>query len=95
MLISVSYAALASIPISFVEPAAGGSGIPEIKTILNGVALPRVLRLKTLVCKVVGVIFSVASGLPVGKEGPMVHSGASIGMFQTKSHTLFTPHTHF
>lgn len=25
------------------------------------------------------MIFAVASGLPVGKEGPMVHSGASIG----------------
>ena len=79
MAISVGYSALASFPVAFIEPAAGGSGIPEIKTILNGVALGRVLRLKTLACKVFSVVFSVSSGLPVGKEGPMVHSGASIG----------------
>merc|ERR1740136_200514 len=52
----------------YLEPVAGGSGIPEIKCFLNGIDLPRVVRLKTLVCKVVGVTFSVAAGLPVGKE---------------------------
>ncbi len=30
----------------------GGSGIAEVKTLLNGVKLPRVVRIKTLVCKV-------------------------------------------
>ena len=33
----------------------------------------------TLVTKVIGVILGVASGLPVGKEGPMIHAGAAIG----------------
>ncbi|XP_071945627.1 H(+)/Cl(-) exchange transporter 6-like [Antedon mediterranea] len=61
------------------EPIAAGSGIPEIKCYLNGVKIPRVVRLKTLVCKAVGVLFSVAGGLFVGKEGPMIHSGAIIG----------------
>ncbi len=28
--------------------------------------------------QVIGVIFAVASGLPCGREGPMVHSGAII-----------------
>ncbi|KAK3730317.1 hypothetical protein QZH41_015364, partial [Actinostola sp. cb2023] len=41
--------------------------------------VPHVVRLKTLVCKAVGVLFSVAGGLFVGKEGPMIHSGAIIG----------------
>ena len=77
--ISVLYACLASIPISFIEPAAGGSGITEIKAILNGVDLPGVLRFKALACKVVGVVFSVASGLACGKEGPMVMAGSAIG----------------
>ncbi|KAK2556531.1 H(+)/Cl(-) exchange transporter 6 [Acropora cervicornis] len=62
-----------------VEPVAAGSGIPEIKCYLNGVKVPHVVRLKTLVCKAVGVLFSVAGGLFVGKEGPMIHSGAIIG----------------
>ncbi|XP_015754177.1 PREDICTED: chloride transport protein 6-like [Acropora digitifera] len=60
-------------------PVAAGSGIPEIKCYLNGVKVPHVVRLKTLVCKAVGVLFSVAGGLFVGKEGPMIHSGAIIG----------------
>lgn len=34
--------------------------------------------MKTLLCKVLGVMFSVAAGLPAGKEGPMVHSGSVV-----------------
>ena len=41
--------------------------------------MKRVLRFKTFFTKVVGVLFSVAGGLPVGKEGPMIHSGAIVG----------------
>ena len=33
------------------------------------------LSLKTLLCKLVGVCFSMAGGLIAGKEGPFVHSG--------------------
>ena len=33
------------------------------------------LGLKTLLCKLVGVCFSMAGGLIAGKEGPFVHSG--------------------
>ncbi len=61
------------------EPLASGSGIPEIKCFLNGINLPRVVTLKTLFAKVGGVIFTVAGGLPAGKEGPMVHCGAVLG----------------
>lgn len=69
------------------EPVCAGSGIPEIKCFLNGIDLPRVVRVQTLICKVLGVTFSVAAGLPVGKEGPMVHSGAVVaaGISQGKS----------
>ena len=35
-----------------VLPLPGGSGIAEIKCLLNGVRLPRVVRFKTLLCKV-------------------------------------------
>ena len=44
---------------------AAGSGIPEIKCYLNGVKVPGIVRLRTLLCKVFGVLFSVAGG----KEG--------------------------
>lgn len=71
------FAAIAALFV-YIEPAASGSGIPEIKCFLNGIDLPRVVRLKTLFCKIMGVIFSVASGLPLGMEGPMIHSGAIV-----------------
>jgi len=73
-----------------IEPLAAGSGIPEVKCYLNGIQLPRVVRVKTLLCKAFGVTFTVASGLPAGKEGPMVHSGAVIaaGVSQGKSNTF-------
>lgn len=61
------------------EPMAAGSGIPEIKAYLNGVNLNHVVRLPVLFSKVVGMCFSVASGLPLGKEGPMIHAGSIIG----------------
>eukprot|EP00118_Oscarella_pearsei_P000384 m.4821 g.4821 ORF g.4821 m.4821 type:complete len:944 (+) comp11335_c0_seq1:104-2935(+) len=61
------------------EPVAAGSGIPEIKCYLNGVRVPNVARLRTLFAKAVGVLFSVAGGFLVGKEGPMIHSGAILG----------------
>ena len=47
------------------------------------------VRLKTLVCKVVGLTFSVAAGLPVGKEGPMVHSGAVVAAFVSQEKSRF------
>ncbi|KAM3921298.1 H(+)/Cl(-) exchange transporter 6 [Leptodactylus fuscus] len=62
-----------------IQPVAAGSGIPEIKCYLNGVKVPGVVRLRTLVCKALGVLFSVSGGLFVGKEGPMIHSGAVVG----------------
>jgi hypothetical protein len=80
------FAAIASLFVYW-EPVSAGSGIPEIKCFLNGIDLPRVVRVQTLICKVFGVTFSVAAGLPVGKEGPMVHSGAVVaaGISQGKS----------
>ena len=80
----------------YIEPLAGGSGIPEIKCYLNGLNIPRIVRMKTLLCKAVGIIFAVASGLPLGKEGPMVHIGAIVAaaVSQGKS-TLFGFNTAF
>ena len=74
----------------FISPVAQGSGIPQIKCYLNGIKVPKVVRIKTFICKTVGVIMSVVAGFPVGKEGPMIHSGAAIGagISQGKSTSL-------
>uniref|UniRef100_K3W4Y1 Chloride channel protein n=1 Tax=Globisporangium ultimum (strain ATCC 200006 / CBS 805.95 / DAOM BR144) TaxID=431595 RepID=K3W4Y1_GLOUD len=77
--ISIGFVSIASYCVAILCPVAGGSGIPEIKATLNGIKIHRVVRLKTLFCKAFGILFSVAGGLPVGKEGPMIHSGAVIG----------------
>lgn len=58
-----------------VEPKAAGSGIPEMKTILRGIELKGYLSLRMLVAKVVGMIATLGSGMPLGKEGPFVHIG--------------------
>ena len=42
----------------YLEPLAAGSGIPEIKCFLNGLNIPRIVRIKTLLCKIIGLIFA-------------------------------------
>lgn len=75
---SIVLVSVAAALVCFVEPLAGGSGIPEIKCVLNGIDLPNVLKLRTLGAKVLGIVCSVGAGLPCGKEGPMIHSGAIV-----------------
>ena len=76
---NMTLAFISSLFVVFVEPLAAGSGIPEVKCYLNGIRVYHVVRFRTLIAKAVGILFSVASGLPCGKEGPMIHSGAIIG----------------
>ncbi|KAL0275800.1 UNVERIFIED_CONTAM: hypothetical protein PYX00_003544 [Menopon gallinae] len=59
--------------VHIVAPQSIGSGIPEMKTILRGVALKEYLTFRTLVAKVVGLTATLGSGMPLGKEGPFVH----------------------
>ncbi|KAH9056090.1 hypothetical protein Ae201684P_021828 [Aphanomyces euteiches] len=59
-------------------PSSAGSGIPEIKSTLNGVHVKSWMSVETLVAKIAGVILSISGGLPVGMEGPMIHCGAIV-----------------
>ncbi|XP_019876092.2 chloride channel protein 2 isoform X2 [Aethina tumida] len=80
---AAQYAAWVSLPVCLILFSAGfvhlvapqsiGSGIPEMKTILRGVALKEYLTFKTLLAKVVGLTATLGSGMPLGKEGPFVH----------------------
>ncbi|XP_061713262.1 H(+)/Cl(-) exchange transporter 7 [Cydia pomonella] len=81
---------IGSVLVAYVEPVAAGSGIPQVKCYLNGVKVPRVVRIKTLFVKTIGVITAVVGGLAGGKEGPMIHSGAVVaaGISQGKSTTF-------
>jgi chloride channel 7 len=79
VIISCLLAAVAGGLVSYVEPLAAGSGIPEMKTYLNGVHLRGLLRFKTLAAKLGGIAFTIGSGLIAGKEGPFVHGGGLVG----------------
>lgn len=83
------FALLASL-LCVIEPYAAGSGIPEVKAYLNGVNLNKAMRWRVLFTKSIGMCFSVASGLPLGKEGPMIHTGSIVGaaVSQGKSMTF-------
>ncbi|VDK87646.1 unnamed protein product, partial [Litomosoides sigmodontis] len=54
------------------------SGIPEVKTILQGVHLDKHLTFRTLISKLIGLMLAIGSGFPIGKEGPFVHMGSIV-----------------
>ncbi|XP_037586744.1 chloride channel protein ClC-Kb-like [Cebus imitator] len=58
-----------------ITPSSGGSGIPELKTMLSGVILEDYLDIKNFGAKVVGLSCTLACGSTVflGKVGPFVH----------------------
>ncbi|KAJ5986412.1 Cystathionine beta-synthase core [Penicillium sp. IBT 35674x] len=58
---------------------AAGSGVAEVKVINSGFVLHGYLGLKTLVVKTIALVFSVSSGLSLGKEGPYVHIATCVG----------------
>lgn len=73
--------AFAAVVCAYIAPAAAGSGIPEVKAYLNGIDAPGILSPMTLIVKVLGSIGAVSGSLYVGKEGPLVHTGACIASF--------------
>ena len=72
------FVSVAAVLVVFIEPVAGGSGIPEVKSYLSGLQIPRMLHFSTFICKTTGVLCSVSGGLVCGKEGPMIHAGAIV-----------------
>ncbi|KAI9659312.1 MAG: hypothetical protein M1821_001570 [Bathelium mastoideum] len=70
---SVLFAILASVLVVAYAVYAKHSGIPEIKTVLGGFVIRRFMGAWVLVIKSLGLCLAVASGLWLGKEGPLVH----------------------
>ncbi|XP_041129861.1 H(+)/Cl(-) exchange transporter 3-like isoform X1 [Polyodon spathula] len=76
---ALSFAFLAVCMVKVFAPYACGSGIPEIKTILSGFIIRGYLGKWTLLIKTVTLVLAVASGLSLGKEGPLVHVACCCG----------------
>ena len=76
--------------VNIISPQAVGSGIPEMKTIMRGVALNEYLTFRVLVSKVIGLIASLGSRLPIGKEGPFVHIASIVATLLNKFLINFT-----
>eukprot|EP00518_Triparma_eleuthera_P006908 CAMPEP_0182469172 /NCGR_PEP_ID=MMETSP1319-20130603/16646_1 /TAXON_ID=172717 /ORGANISM="Bolidomonas pacifica, Strain RCC208" /LENGTH=876 /DNA_ID=CAMNT_0024669451 /DNA_START=232 /DNA_END=2859 /DNA_ORIENTATION=+ len=83
MLLALSAAAL-----TLYQPRAKGSGIPEVKAYLNGCNVRGLFSLRTFLCKALGAVMSVGSGLAVGPEGPLVHLGGAVGSGLTRTGRL-------
>ncbi|KAK0320900.1 chloride channel [Friedmanniomyces endolithicus] len=71
--LSVLFASCASLLVNRFSLYAKQSGIPEIKTMLGGFVIRRFLGAWTLLVKSLGLYLAVASGMWLGKEGPLVH----------------------
>ncbi|KAJ5645989.1 hypothetical protein N7490_002361 [Penicillium lividum] len=70
---SVVFASTACVLVRKFAIYARHSGIPEIKTILGGTVIRHFMGPWTLTIKSLGLCLAVASGLWLGKEGPLVH----------------------
>ncbi|KAJ3353486.1 glycerol ethanol, ferric requiring protein [Entophlyctis luteolus] len=76
---STLFATVTAVIVVLIAPNAAGSGTAEVKTILGGFATKDFLDFKTLLVKSLALPLTVASGLAVGKEGPMIHVACCIG----------------
>ncbi len=76
MLTMIAVAISAGLVIRF-SPEASGSGIPQLKAVLQGRRPFRWLRV--LVIKFLSTIIGVTGGLVLGRGGPSVHMGGAIG----------------
>lgn len=73
MVFAVTLALSAAVLVKSYAIYAKHSGIPEIKTVLGGFIIRRFLGVWTLITKSLGLVLAVASGMWLGKEGPLVH----------------------
>ncbi|GAA5956912.1 hypothetical protein JCM3765_006638 [Sporobolomyces pararoseus] len=79
MILAVLFAVSSSVFVQVFAPNAFHTGIPEIKTLLGGFVMDGFLSPATLLIKSLGLPLAVASGLSLGKEGPLVHVACCVG----------------
>lgn len=63
--------------VSILAPETRGAGVPEV---INAVASRQgIIRHRTTFYKIISTVISIGSGASVGREGPIVHIGSSVG----------------
>ena len=70
----------ASLITTYYGPGASGSGVAEFIGYLNGVNNDTFISINSLITKIVGVPLAVSGKLCIGKEGPLSHIGAIVGI---------------
>ena len=78
IVVGLAFVIAAQACVEFLSIRAAGSGIPEMKAILAGVKLPKMLTLRTFFAKSLGMVMMLSSGMSLGKEGPFVHIAGCI-----------------
>ncbi|XP_053516686.1 chloride channel protein ClC-Kb isoform X4 [Artibeus jamaicensis] len=75
-----------------ITSSSGGSGIPELKTILSGVVLEDYLDIRNFGAKVVGLTCTLAAGSTIflGKVGPFVHLTVMMAAYLGRVRTMAT-----
>jgi chloride channel 7 len=81
VIFGIGLAAVASVMVAYVAPASCGSGLPIVKSYLNGIEVDNGMSVKVLLTRALGLTLSSATGLFVGKEGPIVHISCCIAVF--------------
>jgi len=87
---SLLFLSVSTCLVVYFRPSAGGSGMPELIGFLNGTMIRHIFNLKTFAVKFISCALAVASGMPIGPEGPMIHMGSMVGagISQLRSKTL-------
>ncbi|MGK7921259.1 MAG: chloride channel protein [Trichodesmium sp.] len=68
---------IAGVLVESLEPDTKGSGVPQVKAALAGMRVA--LNFRIAIVKMLTTIITVGSGLPLGRQGPTVQIGASLG----------------
>lgn len=73
---------IAGIAVFWLAPETKGSGIPFVKAVLQKSGA--VIRVRTVFVKFFAGVFSIGTGMSLGREGPSIQLGAGTGAFVSK-----------
>ncbi|CCK73463.1 Gef1p NDAI_0G04800 [Naumovozyma dairenensis CBS 421] len=83
--LSVTFATMSTLMVTYLAPMATGSGITEIKVWVSGFEYRSdFLNGVTLIVKSIALPLAISAGLSIGKEGPSVHYATCCGYIITR-----------